>query len=115
VDVFRAFAKKQGIPFKFQILDAKMFKSGFETGKLADILIELGNDEADIVKFGNITRVLGGRSDNSHLPKNVYYVFASKLNRDKVRLSRDLVDSVKKFVHENAKKIDRFFAAGKES
>jgi len=114
-DVLERFSKDKGCPFKYQILDAKMFKSGFETGKLSDILIELGESEGDIVKFGNITRVLGGRSDNSNLPKNVYYVFAKKLNGDKVRLSRDLVDSVKRFVHDNAEKIDRFFAAVKES
>ena len=111
--VLRAFARKQGLTFKFQILDAKMFKSGFETGKLADILIELGSNEEDIVKFGNITRVLGGRSDNSNLPKNVYYVFAKKLKGDKVKLSRNLVNVVRSFIRDNAGRIDKFFAVGK--
>ena len=112
-DVLQKFSKDNGSPFKFQILDAKMFKSGFETGKLSDILIELGKSEKDIVKFGNITRVLGGRSDNSKLPKNVYYVFAKELNGDKVKLSRNLVDAVRRFVCDNAVKIDKFFSVNK--
>ena len=112
LDVLRKFSKDQGCPFKFQILDAKMFKSGFETGNLADILIELGKEEYDIVKFGNITRVLGGRSDNSDLPKNIYYVFAKKICGNKVKLSHELVDAVRSFVCDNAEKIDKFFAVG---
>ena len=107
--VFKRFASEHKCPFKFQILDTKMFKSGFETDKLSNILIELGRGENEIVKFGNVTRVLGGRSDNVAFPKNVYYVFAEDLSADKVRLSRNLVDAVKAYVQENAGKIDKFF------
>lgn len=113
VKVLEKFATDNGIPFKFQILDAKMFKSGFENGNLSDILIELGKGDDEVVKFGNITRVLGCRADNSNLPKNVYYVFAKGLSGDKVKLSRNLVNDVKRFIHENSRKIDRFFSGTK--
>ena len=109
VGMVKQFSKDKKLPFRFQILDAKMFKSGFETGKLSDILIELGRGGEDVVKFGHVTRVLGGRSDESSFPKNVYYVFARGLEGDKGKLSRDLVTSVKRFVRDNADKIDRFF------
>lgn len=112
VKVLEEFATDTRCPFRFQILDAKMFKSGFENGNLSDILIELGRSEDDIVKFGNVTRVLGGRADNSSLPKNVYYIFAKGLSGDKAKLSRCLVASVKKFVHDNSDKIDKFFSEG---
>lgn len=114
VKVLEKFATDNGFPFKFQILDAKMFKSGFENGNLSDILIELGKGDDEVVKFGNITRVLGGRADNSNLPKNVYYVFAKGLFGDKVKLSRNLVNAVKRFIHDNSKKIDRFFSGTKQ-
>ena len=113
VKVLKKFADNNGCPFRFQILDAKMFKSGFENGNLSDILIELGRSADDIVKFGNVTRVLGGRADNSNLPKNVYYVFAKGLSGDKAKLSRSLVASVKKFIHVNSDKIDKFFISVK--
>lgn len=113
VKVLEKFAVDSGCLFRFQILDAKMFKSGFENGNLSDILIELGRGVDDIVKFGNVTRVLGGRADNSSLPKNVYYIFAKGLSGDKVKLSRMLVASVKKYIHDNSDKIDKFFSKGK--
>ena len=112
VGMIKQFSKDKKLPFRFQILDAKMFKSGFETGKLSDILIELGRGGEDVVKFGHVTRVLGGRSDESSFPKNVYYVFVRGLDGDKGKLSRDLVTSVKRFVRDNADKIDRFFNGG---
>lgn len=112
-EVLKNFAKGNGFPFRFQILDAKLFKSGFETDKLSNILIEFGKGENDIVRFGNVTRVLGGRSDNSSLPRNVYYLFAKKLPVDKARLSRALVSSTREFVQDNAQKIDRFFKGEK--
>lgn len=114
VKVLEKFATDNGFPFKFQILDAKMFKSGFENGNLSDILIELGKGDDDVVKFGNITRVLGCRADNSNLPKNVYYVFAKGLSGDKVKLSRNLVSAVKEFVRDNSGKIDNFFNGTKQ-
>lgn len=113
VKVLKTFARDNECLFKFQILDAKMFKSGFENGDLSDILIELGQSEEDVVKFGNITRVLGGRTDNSNLPKNVYYVFAKVLSGDKVKLSRKLVKSMQKYIHDNSDKIDKFFREGR--
>lgn len=114
VKVLAKFAKDNGCPFKFQILDAKMFKSGFENGNLSNIFIELSKSDGDVVKFGNITRVLGGRADNSNLPKNVYYVFAKGLSGDKVKLSSNLVTAVKRFIHDNFREIDRFFNGAKQ-
>ena len=113
-DVLQQFAKDVGIPFKFRMLDAKVFKSGFETDNLSQITIELGTSKEDIVKFGDITRVLGGRPDNSDLPKNIYYVFAKDLGRDKEKQAHILVNSVKRFIRNNSGKIDRFFVVNKE-
>ena len=109
VKILKAFARDCGCSFSFQILNAKMFKSGFENGNLSDLLIELGKSDDDIVKFGNITHVLGSKADSTNLPKNVYYVFAKGLSGDKAKLSRKLVNSVKKFIRENSSKIDKFF------
>ena len=82
--------------------------------KVFKITIELGTSKEDIVKFGDITRVLGGRPDNSDLPKNIYYVFAKDLGRDKEKQAHILVNSVKRFIRNNSGKIDRFFVVNKE-
>lgn len=114
-NMFRQFAKDSRIPFKFRILNAKLFRSGFETDDLSDMLIDFGRNNGDIVKFGNVTRVLGSRFCNSNLPNNVYYVYAKGLGDNKMKISNAFVNSMKMFIHFNSEKIDKFFKVdGKE-
>ncbi len=112
VKVLQTFAKRHSVPFKFQILDGKVFTSGFATDKLPKLLIELGA-KGSTVEFGKITNVLGSRKGN--LPDKVYYLFGEKWTEDKYLLASELVSDMKDFISANSDEINLAFYSAKRT
>ena len=104
----KSFARKNSLPFSFQILDTKAFQSGFDTDKLANMLIN-PRTNGQPVRLGDITPVLGKRTENDKFPEHIYYVYCKKKKKSKAQLPEELAKAWKDFIDKHADAIDRAF------
>lgn len=103
----RDFSTEMGIPFSFQIIEGKLFTSGFATDKLSKLHIELG-EACNITELGKISSILSSRDHT--LPEKTYYLFAERVPGDKFETSKILVNKLRNFIRSHQDDVDKIFS-----